>query len=419
MRPFDLVALPLWLLALYGLRNWSSRPRRNRVLSAMWACWALSATLGAPVVRRAVDAVLGIDSGTNLLVHVMGLGGTAAMLEFVREMTGRAPERVSRLNLAGLATASVALAASFAVMPRPDGEVDLLTYSRHSTAGFLYWMVLTGGMAIGLAAAARLCWVPGEHIGPGSARTSLWLLRVSTVLATAYLVHRLACVTASRFDRPWLAPAAVAGTTQILLALTVVLFGLAVVWPSLAEYQQKRATARQADRIAPLWRLLQTATPEVALPLPEELRRNNPRLRLYRYVIEIRDSALALEGHVGAAHPAAASAGLEAAGLTGDRLAAAIEAVLLRHAVSCELAGRHGRFGSRPEGREDLDLDAEIRWFERVAAVVELPAVVAVARSLDAVPGAPVSGAPGDGGVRGGGVQGRGDGVSGAGPSRA
>ncbi|MGV9271578.1 hypothetical protein ACWDRR_43830, partial [Kitasatospora sp. NPDC003701] len=123
MRPFDLVVLPLvWSLALYGL-GVRGAPRRNRVLSAMWTCWAVSMTLGAPAVRRLVDTVLGIASGTNLLVHLTGLAGAAAMVEFVREMTGRARGRVSRVNLAGLGAASVALTVAFVVMPRPDGEV--------------------------------------------------------------------------------------------------------------------------------------------------------------------------------------------------------------------------------------------------------------------------------------------------------
>ncbi|MGV9269611.1 MAB_1171c family putative transporter [Kitasatospora sp. NPDC003701] len=299
------------------------------------------------------------------------------------------------MNLAGLGAASVALTVAFVVMPRPDGEVDLLTYGQGSLGRYVYWVLLTGDIAIGLAAAARLCWIHGRHVAPGPARTSLWLMRVSTLLGTVYLLHRLVYLTVDQagFDVPQ--PAAIAGTTQVLLALTLVLFALAVVWPALAEYRHKRAAARQAERIAPLWRLLQTATPGVVLPLPEELRRKNPRLRLYRYVIEIRDSVLALEGHLSDAHPALAERELRAAGVFGGELAPAVEAVLVRHAAAAELAGRAAAFGGRTLVRGELDLAAELHWFEQVAAAVGSPAVVSAAERLDAVPGASVGGHPG------------------------
>ncbi|MER6359487.1 MAB_1171c family putative transporter [Kitasatospora sp. NPDC001527] len=398
-------------MTLFGLRGLRTAPRRNRVLWTAWACWAMSTTLGAPAVRRAVDALLGIAGVTNLLVHLVGLTTTACVVEFVREMTGQARGRVSRLIVAVLAVASFALTAAFVMMPRPDGDTDPLTYGEGSPAGYLYWAVLTGDLVIGLAADARLCWVYGKQAAPGPVRTSLWLMRVALLLGTAYLTHRFVCLSASQFGWRSLRPAAAGGTTQVLMALALALFALSVIWPSLAGYRQKRAAARQADRIAPLWRLLQAATPEVVLPLPEELRRNNPRLRLYRYVIEIRDSVLALEGHLGEAHPGAAEDRLRAGRIAGDQLAPAVEAVLLRYALAAELEGRERPPGGRAEpGEEQLDLDAEIRWFERVAAAIELPAVVAAARELGA-PGALVSSAPGGGGGEG---EHR---ISGAGPS--
>ncbi|GAB2879649.1 hypothetical protein GCM10022245_13570 [Streptomyces mayteni] len=399
-----MVVLPvLWSLALYGLGGRRSRSRRGRVLSVAWVCFAVAVTLGTPAVRRLVDALLGVASVTNLLVHLLGLVGTATMVEFVREATGRARTRgrVSRLNLATLAVASAVVTFAFAVMPRPPGDVDLLTFGRSSWAGFVYWATLTGYTALGLAAAARICWMHGKDATPGPARTFLWLLRAATLLGTGYLCHRFTYVTAHYADWSLPTSARVAGTTQVLLALTLILFALAVVWPALTDYREKRTTARRADRIAPLWRLVGTAAPEVVLPLPAELRRGNPRLRLYRYVIEIRDGVLAVERHLGAGHPPAAEAALRAAGVDGAGLAPAVEAVLLRYAVAAQLAGRAPEYGGRPPAGETLDLAAETRWLERVAAALELPAVVAAAERLAAAPGAPVSGAPGDGGGHG------------------
>ncbi|TDC76542.1 MAB_1171c family putative transporter [Streptomyces hainanensis] len=401
MRPYEVVVLPmLWGLALYCRGGRRSLSRRNRVLSVAWACFAVAVTLGTPAVRRVVDALIGVESVTNLLVHLLGLVGTATMVEFVREATGRARTRgrISRLNLATLAVASTVVTIAFTVMPRPPGDIDLLTYGRSSAAGFVYWATLTGYGALGLAAAARISWMHGKDATRGPARTFLWLLRAATLLGTAYLCHRFTYVTAHYAH--WTLPtsARITGTTQMLLALTLVLFALAVIWPALTDYRAKRTTARRADRIAPLWRLMQTAAPGMVLPLPAELRRGNPRLRLYRYVIEIRDGVLAVERHLGAGHPPAAEAALRAAGVEGAGLAPAVEAVLLRYAVTAQLAGHAPEYGGRPHVRETLDLAAEAHWLERVAAALELPAVVAAAERLAAAPGARLSGAPDDGG---------------------
>ncbi len=396
LRPYEMAVLPLlWSLSLYHLGRWRTAPRRNRVLTAGWTCLALGATLGTPAVRRVVDALIGVNSGTALLVHLLGLTGTAALVEFVREMTGRARGRLSRRNLAALAAGAIVLTTAFALMPRPHGDIDLLTYSRSSWAGYTYWAVLSGYTAYGLLTIARICWIDGRHASPGPARTSLRLMRIATLLGAAYLLHRFGYVTA-RFAQ-WPLPDArlITGATQVLLAIMVLLFALAVIWPAHAEHRQKRAAARQADRIAPLWRLLQTATPDVVLPLPADVRRRNPRLRLYRYVIEIRDSALAVETHLGPGHPPAAEAALRAAGFAGPGPAPAVEAVLLRYAVSARLSGREGACGGRSAVPETSDLEAEISWFEEVAAALELPAVVAAAELLHTVPGAPVNGAPG------------------------
>ncbi|WP_190218501.1 MAB_1171c family putative transporter [Streptomyces griseosporeus] len=387
MRPYELVMLPpMWLLTLYGVGRWRSAPRRNRVLSTMWLCWTLAVTLGTPAVRRVVDAVLGVASVTNLLVHLLGLTATAAVLEFIREVTGQARGRVSRWNLAGLAAGAATLAVAFAVMPRPDGEVDLLTYSQDSTAGYVYWTVQTGYSAIGLLVSAWVCWTHGRYAVPGPARISLRLMRVAIAADAVYLLHRFTYVTARHLRWPVPDSAVVTGTTQALLGLSWLLFALAVIWPALAEHRLRRAAARQADGIAPLWRMLQTGAPGVVLPLPDELRRNHPRLRLYRYVVEIQDGVLHLERHLDASHPPAAEAELRAAGVDETLLAPAVEAVLLRYALEAELAGRREVPGDRPKGPGAPDLDAEIRWLTQVAAAMEAPAVAAAARRLGETP---------------------------------
>ncbi|MEU6164483.1 MAB_1171c family putative transporter [Streptomyces tanashiensis] len=389
MRPYELITLPLlWLLSAYGLARWQAAPRRSRVLTVMWGTWTLAVTLGTPAVRRVTDALIGIASITNLLVHVVGLVGTAAVIEFVREITGRARGRVSPLNMYVLAAQSFILAVVFALMPRPDGEVDLLTYGQKSVAGFAYWTLLTSFTAFGVAVAARVCWAHGKQVAPGPARTVMWLLKSAFLADAVYLVHRLVYVTAQQLG--WRVPqsAVVVTVTQALLGLTWVLFGLAVFWPGFAEFRYKRAVVVQQKRIMPLWRLLQAATPGVVLPLPDELRRGNPRLRLYRYVIEIQDGILALEAHLNSGHQARAEAALRQVGVDEAHIAPAAEAALLRYASQASLDMRDPAPGRRLQVRRESDaLDAEIAWFARVSAALDRPEVLRTARDLS--PGTP------------------------------
>lgn len=114
-------------------------------------------------------------------------------------------------------------------------------------------------------------------------------------------------------------------------------------------------------------------------------------------MIEVRDSVLALEGHVDAAHVAAAEAELRAAGFGGDRLAPAVEAAVLRYAIAAELGLREQVFDRRAVAGDGRDLDSEIRWITQVAAVIDVPAVVLTAERLYAMAGVPVPNPPGQG----------------------
>jgi hypothetical protein len=156
-----------------------------------------------------------------------------------------------------------------------------------------------------------------------------------------------------------------------LIAVGSVFEALARRWGALRGYLAMRRSLR---RLHPLWKAVVTAAPHVALdsrgPVGALLSATfNTRVRLYRYVVEIRDGLLSLSPYV---LPSLRSDVLEAAGAAGKRGDDAVvvaEAVWLRVALA---AKDRGQAPARAAVEEHVpggsDLSEEVRWLERVAA---------------------------------------------------
>ncbi|MEU0396481.1 DUF6545 domain-containing protein [Streptomyces sp. NPDC006208] len=144
--------------------------------------------------------------------------------------------------------------------------------------------------------------------------------------------------------------------------------------------------------------------PEVVLPLPAELERD-PKVLLHRRIIEISDGMLALHLYRSEAARDEASRHLVSAGLTGRQLAAAVEAVCLRHAMARKDAGFAVNAPEAATGRGDLgeaqdDLEAQAAWLELVS---RLHGSRTVRRASDAKANSHADSVVGESGPRGGG----------------
>ncbi|MBT2528509.1 hypothetical protein J7E91_24615 [Streptomyces sp. ISL-99] len=381
MRLFDLVVVPpLWLFVLWKAPGLRAAPRQDRLMWTMWLLWAVTFTMGVPALRRVIDAAVGLASFTNLPVHMLSLCAMGALFAFIREATGARehPRAWLRWILLGLAEAG--LVAAFSATPLPDGESDLLTATR-SPMITVYWMIFLGYVGYGVASAIRLCWRYGRQASPGPPRTSMQLLGLASCFGLVYVVHRLAYLAVAAAGWTGNGTPGVAGTTQVLLACTLLLLVASVLWPSLAEQARRLRLRRQTRAVRSLWQLLTAATPDVILPLPGGLRRDD-ELVLYRYVIEIRDSALALSRHVSAEHRATARTAVADAGLADDDLDAAAEAALLLFAVRAERTGLPPRLAEHALVQESGDLDAEAAWLGKVAEAIGSPVADAAADLL-------------------------------------
>jgi hypothetical protein len=122
-------------------------------------------------------------------------------------------------------------------------------------------------------------------------------------------------------------------------------------------------------RLRPLHAALVDAVPEVVAAEAGGSRRG-ARFRLHRQVIEIREAALALRPYRDSGVGRAAQRDGRAAGLSGDELAAAVEAAVFASAVADRKAGRRvpdpagGMSWTRPGGP---DLRSEVACLTQVS----------------------------------------------------
>ncbi|WP_432137910.1 MAB_1171c family putative transporter [Streptomyces sp. bgisy154] len=394
IRPFEAVLLvPMWSLTAYTARRClrggagpESRP--SRTLAAVVALVTLSVTVGVPAVRRVIDGATGVQSVTNLVGHLLGMSAITCLTAFVRQMSAPADVVTTRGRRPGewlpLPVAAAALGTAFFLAPRPDGEQHLLT-AASSPAHVAYWSVFLGYVTWGVTAIGVMCLRHRRQAPPGPLRTSLTLIGAGAATAAGYALHRWAYLALRGFGGPLFDDAVVVPTTQVLLTVTLLLSGTGFAWPALAERRRSRADRRALRRLEPLWRLLTGAVPEVVLPLPAPLRAE-PALLLYRYTIEISDALLALDRFRDPGVEATARERLAALGFTGARLAAATEAVALRHAVGRTRAAQPAAppADARPRPPRDTagpggDPSA---WLGRVAVHCGHPVVRDLAASL-------------------------------------
>jgi hypothetical protein len=211
-------------------------------------------------------------------------------------------------------------------------------------------------------------------------RRGLRLMAISSMFALAYSLITLASVVALRLDL------AIHDRTRPIAALlansTVLVFIAGSTMPAWGPKLQRLRAYRQ---LRPLWRALCQATPEVVFDAPNPRRLGRwliPDLdfRLYRRIIEIRDSRLALRPYLDQDAAAAARRLARAAGLHGDALRAVIEASVLADAVYAKADGRPAQAHPMDDTPGGMDLAGELAWLTEVAkAFAGSPIVAAIA----------------------------------------
>ncbi|AXK35857.1 hypothetical protein DVA86_27775 [Streptomyces armeniacus] len=363
-------------------------PRRLRTdpaLAALCATWgfsALSFAVSLEPVWKALDAALGRPSTGAQIAYgsVVALMACQLVTLAYWSLPREAARARARLSLAAAAMLIATLTVLFfQLTPRsstPQGFTSAYahtgTYQAYLT---LYNLAYAGGeilLAVGCISVAR-------RTGQVWVARGLRLAAVGAVLTLGYSSVRLAVVLAALGDRRLPAGAESAAWICADGGTVLVLAGWFV--PTLAHVvaPQVRAWARahrDFRRLGPLWSDLCAAVPTIALAPARTAAAETLRLRgiswhLYRRTTEIRDGQWALRHYLEASVRREAEHHRQAAGLTGQELAAAVTADQLRHAVRAfthhQATGHLTEYADAPFRETTRTPDDEVTALLRIA----------------------------------------------------
>jgi hypothetical protein len=207
-------------------------------------------------------------------------------------------------------------------------------------------------------------------------RRGLRLMAASSMLAIPACLADLAAVVALRLDRAVLDGAQpVAG---FFGAGSVSVFFVGSTMPA---WGPKLHRLRAYRQLRPLWLALSQAAPEVVLDPPNARRWRIRDLdfRLYRRIIEIRDSRLTLRPYLDQDVAATAQRLGQEASLDRDALRATVEAALLAVAIRAKARGRPAETHPTIDTPGGDDLAGELAWLTDVAKAFAGSPIVAAA----------------------------------------
>lgn len=361
-------AVDLW-------RNPSRRSgaRVSRMLTV--ALGAAAMLLLTPDVYGAIDRSSGVDNLARLLSNSTTVAACAAIQIMILYWV-TPPARVGRavlVRLAVLAGAVAAMAVAFAVTPTAEnnGNWQADNTARHGISvylaiyfGYLAWTAVQ--IIQFVPRYARLAHLAHIKIG-------LWFFVAFGWTGMIYNGTGLITAVADDLGATGL-PAALVPVYLTGLGLSIVSLILSVVVPILGIAWVKSHRAYQCCRLRPFWAALTGAHPEILLETPARRFAYNigcifarEHQALYRRTTEIRDVYLSLRPWMDAGVQAAAERQADAAGLSGRRRAAAVEAAVVKAALHAKVSGY------APTGTGDVqpggeDMPSEVAWLLRVAA---------------------------------------------------
>ncbi len=318
---------------------------------------------------------------SNVCTLVAAFGCQHLML-YVSHPAEQVPAKV-RVRLITLLIAVGVMAVMFFTSSPPKGIGIFTGLYRSQPTLAVYVLVYAsylGSAVIDLAALA-LRSVRGARAW---LRLGMILIAAGCVLAAGYLIEKVIgvvseLITASTAEPYCTSAFATVGCTFAvgMPALAVLLIILGTTLPTLGPRLEQLARGiwhrRSLRRLRPLWETLHEALPDIALATPDYL--PTPSLpgeiseRLYRRVIAIRDGLLMLEPYRDPADTRKHRDQADAAELTGQRRAAAIEAADIlaalyrrRHNMPLHEYSVEGKAATQHD-----DLAGELRWLTQVS----------------------------------------------------
>lgn len=382
-----LVAITVTLVAaVTTLTNILSRTQKpaRRSLWLTIACLVLAMTTRLPQTGVALNTAFGFNARWPINALLLIAAMYFFQMFFLYSVHGNDPARVNgprRWRLLAVLICGIAILAPFMARPAatdfilgPGGRYQtggpgdsVAQLSRFAFAIYMCFAALT---------LTHLGFRWARKSGKGVLQIALGLFAAGSALGCLVAIHSaaynlalLVTITPSWPEAApvsWLIP--LAGTLQV--AGTV----LPSLWPRLVRLRQWFAYRRALINLYPLWVAMCVAMPAIVLDpiLPrwkDRLSVGEMDYRLYRRIIEIWDARRLLKSHISPQVVEQARAAGQKRGLSGNKLAAAVEAASIKaalYAVSHDhapatLKNMHNR-------RESGDLAAEVAWWSVVAA---------------------------------------------------
>ena len=335
-----------WLaVAVKARRAWQpSAPPARRLLWLALLALALGWTLRVPAGYRGLDAVTGIPNLAQLIGDALALAAGSAVLGMLMHQREEDPDRAARAarRRAYLWVVSVAAMAGAFVAGSPDVETEafVLRYGEEPffiayTAPYLAFLLYI------FVDLARLSTRYAGRAERPRLRRGLRIIAAAGVAGIAYVGLRAVAVVIAQAQ----VAADLRTYERISDALVALVTVLAVVGASWSTVGDRIADVVTYNRLRPLWRTLQRATPEIAASPPrpgwrDALDPRRLRLRLHSRHVEIRDGRLALRPYLRRDVVTAARRRAAAEGLAGTEAAAVVEAAVVGVAASDKVDGR-------------------------------------------------------------------------------
>jgi hypothetical protein len=394
---FPVMAAATTAVAGWRVVHYVREPTFQRAaLCAMLVAAAAAYTAATPWAYTLLGDLAGVVNLGTLVVYgamlTFAAAGAAWLITIVYPASAVA-RRMWPLSLAYLLTGSV-MAALFSVTTQDVRVSGPTAFDAHYattptvTVFLAVYLIAVGG---GLAALGWLCWRwhrvtdrPWLRRGLPVIAAGAWSGLLYAAAKATYVALRLHGV-----DVGWLNSAAPGGAV-----IGGLLMGIGFTLPAVDRFGDYRARRRAVVELHPLWLALVSHSPELVLPdteAPQTPRWAYMRLSetLYRMLVELRDSRMAMCGYFSPAVADQVRRACAAHGIRGQFVQVAVEAAQLRHALDVADGG------PPPHGRADpppgvVDLPTEVTWWRAVSREYIQPSITAAGDGpRPAVPAAP------------------------------
>ncbi len=353
------VALVLLLAAGYWVRGRGGhRPTGTWAMAALLVSFACAFGSYVSFVENAVESV--VPDGGRLLSNSFTLAAATSVLAFMLQLDQEPEEarRNIRRRVLFLGISVTAMTVLFTASQLNDDSPQLYA---------LYVLIYVTYLSVTAKDFGTQTWKQAGHSRRRSQRVGLRITSVGCVFALLYAAYKVFGLVSIgleldllphgvRCSTPISPVRCVFSVTAPAVAVLLVTVGLtlpAVVWP-FSQFLRRRWESRSFAALAPLWKELTDATPEVVLGSAGSQHVDDSDFHLHRRVIEINDGVLALRPHRSVRVQESAERAVAARGLTGTPEGDAIvEAAILRAAVHAKKSGSEPTTGNeRHTGNE-------------------------------------------------------------------